>query len=281
MELHIFFAVLLAAALHATWNAFVKGGKDPFLSLTHMSLAATVVMGIAVCFVSPPKAAAWPWICASILFHLGYRLALAAMYRIGDMGQVYSIARGTAPFLTALVTLLLAGERLGTFGYTGICLLGLGVTLISLKGSRLSGLDPKAVLAALTTSAWICGYTYADGQGARVNGDALSFIAWCFLMNALANLLWCTWQRSFMEIITTFRAAWLPATAAALSSEVAYAIAIWAMTKAPIAVVAALRETSVLFAAIISVVFLREPLTVWRLAAAPIIVAGAMLLRLG
>lgn len=282
MELHIFFAVLLAAAMHAIWNAVVKGGGDPLLSITHMAFSAMAISGIALLFVDTPTAATWPWLILSVILHTGYRIALIAMYRLGDMGQVYPIARGTAPFMTALITFAIIGESLGIWGYSGIGLLGLGVGLISLKGSRLGGIDTKAAGAALITSCWISGYTFADGYGARLNGNGggPSYAIWLFFLSSATNIAWGYSQRGG-EIFSTWRHTWKTSTGATCMSELAYFIAIWAMTKAPIALVAALRETSVLFAAGISVVILREPLTVWRIAAAIVIVAGAMLLRLG
>jgi drug/metabolite transporter (DMT)-like permease len=163
MELHVFLAVLVAAALHATWNAMVKSGGDPLLSITHMAMAGFVLSGVGLLFVKVPEAAAWPWLIGSIILHTGYRFALINMYRVGDMGQVYPLARGAAPFLTAVLTLALIGEWLNLFGYLGIALLGVGVVLLSLKGDRLGGVDRKAASAALLTSVWISAYSFTDG----------------------------------------------------------------------------------------------------------------------
>lgn len=280
LDIWVFLAVLLAAALHAVWNAMVKGGGDPLLSITHMAMAGIVFAAIGLAFVPAPAMAAWPWLMLSVVLHTGYRLALVKMYGRGDLGQVYPIARGAAPFMTALVTFLLIGEQLGVAGYAGIIALGVGVALISLKGSRLGGLDTAAVTAALATSAWISAYSFADGHGARVNGSGPSFALWLFFLNCIANLSLGFYWRG-REVWTTWTQQWPAATGAAFMSQLAYFIAIWAMTKAPIALVAALRETSVLFGALISIVVLREPFTVWRGLAAASIVAGAMLMRLG
>ncbi len=258
----------------------VKGGGDPLLSITHMAFSGFIFAGVGLAFVDAPSPDAWPWLLLSVFLHAGYRVALVKMYSRGDMGQVYPIARGAAPFMTAMVTLLLIGERLGPGGYAGIFALGLGVVLISLKGSRLGDLDRGAVTAALATSVWISAYSFADGHGARINGSGPSFAIWLFFLSSLANIGWGFSQRG-TEIFTTWRATWRTSAGATFMSELAYFIAIWAMTQAPIALVAALRETSVLFAALISTVFLREPFTAWRGLAALSIVAGAMLMRLG
>lgn len=280
MDIAVFFAVLLAAALHAVWNAIVKGGGDPLLSITHMAIAGIIFASIGLFFVPLPATSALPWLFLSVVLHTGYRLALVKMYARGDMGQVYPIARGAAPFMTALVTYLLISEKLGPAGYAGIIALGIGVALISLKGSRLGDLDRAAVTAALATSAWISAYSFADGHGARLNGSGPGFALWLFFLNCLANLsLGFHWRGR--EVWATFKLQWKAAAGAAFMSQLAYFIAIWAMTKAPIALVAALRETSVLFGALISIMFLREPFTIWRALAAVSIVIGAMLMRLG
>jgi drug/metabolite transporter (DMT)-like permease len=266
--------------MHAGWNAVVKGGGDPLLSIAHMAIAGSVTAGLGLLFVPVPMAAAWPWLIASVVLHTGYRYALIKMYSLGDLGHVYPLARGAAPFLTALITLAWIGERLAAIGYLGIAALGIGVALLTLKGGRRGGLDANAAGAALITSLWISAYSFADGHGARINGHAASFALWLFALNCVCMVAWGHLARG-PALWSTFQASWPTALSAAIISQLAYFIAIWAMTKAPIALVAALRETSVLFALLISVLVLREPLTRWRMAAGTILVAGAMLLRLG
>lgn len=178
MEFHVFLAVLAAAAMHAGWNAMVKGGGDPLQSIAHMAIAGVVTSGIGLMFVPVPIAAAWPWLLVSVVLHTGYRYALINMYRLGDLGQVYPLARGAAPFLTAVISFAWIGEHLSPVAYFGIGALGCGVILLSLKGGRLGALDGKAASAALATSLWISGYSFADGYGARINGDAAGFALW-------------------------------------------------------------------------------------------------------
>lgn len=280
MDVFVFLAVLAAAALHAAWNAIVKGGGDPLLSIVHMGVCGLAFSTVGLAFVAVPNADAWPWLLLSVVLHLGYRVSLVAMYRAGDLGQVYPIARGAAPLLTAVATLFLLGERLGAYGYFGIAMLGVGVVLLSLKGGRLGGLDARAAGAALLTSLWISGYSFADGHGARLNGSGPSFALWLFFLNCLSAIALGLALRGRAALVS-FPTYWRGAAGAALMSQLAYFIAIWAMTKAPIALVAALRETSVLFGALISVLFLHEPLTRWRVAAGVSIVVGAMAMRLG
>jgi len=279
VDLHIFMAVLVAAALHAGWNAHIKSGGDPFLNVAHMSLGACFVSGALLFTVDVPIAAAWPWVIASVVLHAGYRLALIAAYRSGDLGQVYPIARGTAPLMTAAITAYAIGERLSVRGYIGILLLAGGVFLMSLRGGRLGELNRRGVGFALQTSCWTAGYSFVDGYGARVNGSSASYIFWMFFLSALTMVATALVVRGPKELLTV-RERWPSVLAAVCMSEAAYFIAVWAMTRAPIALVAALRETSVLFAAVLSVYMLGEPITRWRIAAGVLVVVGVIMMRL-
>ncbi len=281
MELYVFLAVMAAAAMHAGWNALLKGNGDPFDTMARISLFGGVISGVAVWFVQWPVVAAWPWIAVSLAIHAIYRYFLIATYRAGDLAQVYPIARGSAPLLTAAGTALLLAETLSGWGYLGIAALASGVFLMSMKGSRTGQLDARAVGLALCTSVAISAYTIVDGYGARLNGSAASFILWEMLGNAVVMGITALLVRgpSVYAGLRT-RAQWMPAAGAAALSITSYIIATWAMTKAPIALVAALRETGVLFAALIGAVFLSEPMTRWRWTAAVIIVCGVVMLRL-
>ena len=280
MDAFVFSAVLGAALLHASWNALLKGGGDPFLAVSHTAIMAVIVAGLLLPFVSLPIAAAWPWLMASAILHTGYRFSLVRMYRAGDLAQVYPIARGAAPLMTATITAVAIGERLTVYGYAGIALLTTGVFVLSLKGNRLGGLDRHAAGHALLTSLWITAYSFVDGYGARVNGSGPSFAIWMFFINGATMIPIALYLRG-SEVVSSLKTGWRLALGITVMAETAYFIAIWAMTKAPIALVAALRETSVFFAAVLAVVFLKEPLTRWRVMAAMIIVAGAGLMRLG
>lgn len=279
MDLTVFLAVLVAAALHAGWNAHIKSGGDPFLNVAHMSFAAIFVSGVLINFVSFPIAAAWPWLIGSVVLHAGYRFALIAAYKSGDLGQVYPIARGAAPLMTAVITATLIGERLSLYGYAGILLLAAGVFLMSFRGGRLGELNRRGVGFALQTACWTAAYSVVDGVGARVNGSGPSFVIWMFFLSALTMVVCALIARGPRELLMV-RDRWPLVLAAVMMSEGAYFIAVWAMTQAPIALVAALRETSVLFAAILSVVLLGEPLTGWRVLAGLLVVAGVVMMRL-
>ncbi len=280
MELYVFLAVLAAAAMHAGWNALLKGGGDPFDTMAHMSVAGGIISLVGITILPLPNAAAWPLIALSWVLHTAYRTFLIAGYRAGDLTQVYPIARGAAPLLTAGATALLLSETLPVSGYLGIAMLGTGVLLMSMKGSRAGGLDVAAVGFALATAVSISAYTIVDGYGARVSGSAASFVLW--EMAGAALIMAATALKVRGPTVYAAPRTWFPkAAAGAAMSTTSYIIATWAMTKAPIALVAALRETGVLFAALIGVVFLAEPMTRWRWSAALVIVGGVVMLRLG
>ncbi len=279
MDAYVFLAVIAAAAMHAGWNALLKGGGDPFDSMARISAAGGVIAAVGVWFVKWPETAAWPWIALSWALHAIYRYFLISAYRAGDLSHVYPIARGTAPLLTAIGTAVLLGETLSTVGYGGILALASGVLLMSVKGSRDGGFELHAVGFALATACTICAYTIVDGHGSRINGSAASFILWEMLGNAVVMAATALHVRG-PSVYAELRTKWPAAVGAASMSTTAYIIATWAMTKAPIALVAALRETGVLFAALIGTVFLAEPMTRWRWSAAAVIVFGVVMLRL-
>jgi drug/metabolite transporter (DMT)-like permease len=280
METYVFVAVLIAAACHASWNAVIKFGLDPFTTTALIAIMSGLVAAPLVPAFGLPPAAAWPWVIASVILHLGYYIGLTEAYRAGDMGQVYPIARGTAPLMTASASTLLLGEALGFTGWVGIVVLATGVVLMSLRGGRdIASLDRRAVGFALFTAVTICGYSLVDGIGARTAGNAHAYTAALFVCDGLSMAAFALIRRGSGVIVDMGRN-WKAGLIGGALSLIAYWIAIWAMTVAPIALVAALRETSVLFGALIAVVVLREPLRATRIAAALLIVTGLALIRL-
>ncbi len=279
MDWQVFLAVLLAAAMHAGWNAVVKGGGDPLVSITHVNLFSGLSALCLLALVPFPKAEAWPWIAASAALHAIYRFMLVGAYRSGDMAQVYPIMRGAAPMMTAAGTALLISEVISTTGFVAISALCAGVFLMSLKGSRVGSFNRRAVAFALASAVSTCGYSLADGIGARANGSGPGYALWMFVMNALLFQLIVIAIRG-PAVYESLRSNSVLAVGGGLMSMAAYFIAIWGMTQAPIALVAALRETSVLFGALIATFILKEPLTPWRVAASLLVVAGVVLLRL-
>ncbi|MEN3375017.1 MAG: hypothetical protein V7604_372 [Hyphomicrobiales bacterium] len=279
MDTSVFLAVLLGAACHAGWNAFLKIKLEPFTAMALIAITSAIVVLPALFVLPIPPAPAWPWIVASTVFHLGYFIGLSEAYRTGDMGQVYPIARGTAPLMTALASTFIIGEAIGLRGWLGILILVSGVFLLSMRGGRDLHFDKRAVTFALLTAVTICGYSVVDGSGARAAGNAHAYAVWLFLLDGLMMLVFVLLRRG-RAVFAEFAGFWPSGLIGGTLSLAAYWITIWAMTVAPIALVAALRETSVLFAAVIAVVVLKEPLQRPRIIAALMIVAGLVLIRL-
>ena len=279
METFVFLAVLFAAACHAGWNALIKVGLDPLSTTTLISVGSGIVALAFSPFVGVPAWAAWPWLAASIVIHLVYFASLIESYRTGDLGQVYPIARGSAPLMTAAVTSIFVGEKLSALGWAGIAALVGGVLLLSARGARhLAEIDRRAIGFALFTALTICAYSVVDGIGARLSANPNGYSVWLFVGIAVVMVPYALY-RDGRDVIPAMQRFWLRGFAGGALQVLSYGIAIWAMTVAPIAIVATLRETSVLFGAVIAVVVLKEPLRAARIAAACLIVCGLVLIR--
>ena len=280
MDLFVFLAVLAAAACHAGWNALLKLKVEPIVATSLVAAASGLVAVPFAFFAGLPSSASWPYVLASVAIHIVYYLTLAQAYRFGDLGQVYPIARGTAPLMTAILATVWLGEGLGGYGWLGVIVLAAGILLLAVRGRRaLERFDARSVGFALLTSLTITTYTLVDGVGARVSGSALQYTVWLFLLSGGSMAVY-GFAKVGRRLAGDFAANWQLAIAGAALSTAAYAIAIWAMTVAPIALVAALRETSVLFAALLGMVLLREPVLPARIAAALLVMTGVVLLRL-
>ena len=280
MTTFVFLAVLFAALCHAGWNVLVKIGLDPLATTTLITLGGAAVAIPILPFAGLPQAAAWPWLITSAVIHLFYFAGLIESYRAGDLGQVYPIARGAAPLMTATLAVITVGERLSAPGWAGIVLLVLGVCLLSLRGGRdLARFDHKAVGFALFTAITICLYSVVDGIGARASGNPAAYVLWLFVGFALILPSYAAF-RDGTAVFKPMLLYWRRGLVGGGMQVVSYGIALWAMTVAPIALVAALRETSVLFGALIAVVVLKEPLRAVRIAAALLILGGLVLIPL-
>jgi drug/metabolite transporter (DMT)-like permease len=279
MSLPVFGAVLAAAFMHAGWNAAAKLRLEPILTMALISASAGLFALPASLWFGWPGAASWPWLAGSILLHLGYYIALAEAYRHADMGQVYPIARGSAPLLTACASLLLLQEALAPIAALGIAILCAGVALMAFAKVGGQGPSRTALGHALLTGTLISGYTLVDGLGARAAGNPHAYAATLFVIDAIPLPVFVLWTRG-RGILSSVKGLALPGLGGGGLALGSYWIAIWAMTVAPIPTVAATRETSVLFAMLISVVVLKEPLLLSRIAAVIVIVAGVVTMRL-
>jgi phosphonate utilization associated putative membrane protein len=271
-------AVLFGALLHASWNALVKSSSDKDLDMAVIHLIGSFLGIPLVALAGWPVAAAWPYIAASVVVHIGYYLALTGAYRHGELGLTYPLMRGVAPLLVALSATFTLGETLSPLAWAGVLCISCGVLVLGLNAHALK--VPKAVGFALTNAVIIAIYTVIDGLGVRASGNALQYVATLFLLDGwpFALLMFATRGRAVGRYA---RHRWPVATLGACASLGSYGIALWAMTRAPVATVAALRETSVLFAVLLGAWFLKEAFTPRRVLGACVIVAGVMALRLG
>ena len=278
MEFQVFLAVLFAAVLHASWNAVIRRGSDRFQGMLLMTLTQGV-MGLALAlFVPLPSGIIWVWVLGSGALHTAYKLFLAGAYQHGDLSRVYPIARGAAPMMVVLGGFFLLPDSVEIKEYLGIALIGVGVMMMA-NGVFRSGETRSLIPLALGSAVCTAGYTLIDGMGARVAGNATMFTAWLFVFDAMFFTIFAGATRG-RRVFVASRRAWIIGTIAGVLSLTTYWIAVWAMTVAPIALVAAVRETSVLFAAIIGVVILKEKTSVGKIIAVLVIVAGIVIIRL-
>jgi drug/metabolite transporter (DMT)-like permease len=277
MPVHILVLVLFAAALHATWNALVKGADDKLLTTVMVVGAAGLLAAVALPFLRPPAAASWPFIAASAICETIYYILLANAYRFGDMSRIYPLMRGTAPLLVAAGGTFLIGETLSPGAWLGIGLISFGIMGLA-RSSRVTG-DTKGIAFALGNATVIASYTLIDGNGVRESGSILAYTMWTFVLPAIPLAAWALLMKrvAFGRLIAARAHIGL---AGGVGTVVAYGLALWAMTLAPVALVAALRETSVLFATAISVFILKEKVSCGRIAFVCIVAAGAVALRL-
>ena len=280
-------AVLLAAFAHAAWNAWIKSSQDKALdtALTH-SLAGLWALGPAL-WVGPPPPVAWPfWGCTAVL-HLSYYVALSRAYQHGDLGLAYPVMRGTAPLLVTAFSTTVLGEAPTAGGWLGAIGITAGVLLVGLGRPGALLQHRQALAYALLTAVIIAAYTLVDGQGTRLSGPdlagVLSYVLWVFVGNAVPFTALLAWRRGptgRRHMALALRQRGLRLAVGGLASLGSYAVALWAMSRAPIASVAALRETSVLFAALLATHWLGEAWSGRRLLGAALVVVGVMVLKL-
>ncbi len=271
-------AVLFGALLHAGWNALVKSSSDKDLDTALIHLIGSLLAIPIVALVGWPDPKAWPFIAASVLIHIGYYLALTGAYRHGDLGLTYPLMRGVAPLLVALSATFTLHETLSPLSWAGVLGISAGVLVLGLSRHALD--SPKAVSFALANAVVIATYTVVDGLGVRASGHALQYVATLFMFDGWPYALLIFATRGH-DLGRYARARWPMATLGACGSLGSYGIALWAMTVAPVATVAALRETSVLFAVMLGSWMLKEQVTLRRFIGACTIVGGVMAVRMG
>jgi len=277
MPLIVFAVVMLAALLHASWNAIVKSAPDKFLGTIMITTAAAALSAALIPFLPSPATSSFPYAATSAGLQIVYFLLVARTYQIADMSQTYPLMRGAAPLIVALVSAFLMDDTLSLVAWVGVMVVCLGVFSIAL-GSTSN--DRKGVRLALLNALVIAGYTLIDGLGVRRSGAPATYTLWVFLLSGVPLTLWAITMRRTIFIPYLGRH-WRLGMAGGIGTTASYGLALWAMTMAPIAVVAALRETSILFGTLIAGFVLREPIGPRRAIAACIVAAGAAILRLG
>ena len=272
-------AVLLGALLHAGWNALIRGAADRTLDTVLVPTGAAVVAACALPFLPPPSPASWPYLAASGIIHVGYFLLVAGSYRHGELSFVYPLMRGSAPVISAVAAMLLLNEMPTASGWLGVLLISGGVLFLAGDSWRARTFHGGAALFALSTAGIIAIYTLVDGAGVRLSGNAASYTCWVLLLTALP-LLGIFLLRDRATTTNYAQRHWRRGLLGGGCTLASYALALWAMTQAPIAMVAALRETSVVFAAIIAMTLLGERVSRIRGLSILIVAAGAVAIKL-
>ena len=277
LPLTVTLAVLVAAVTHATWNAIAHGIKDQTLAFALIGVGGIIVAIPLVIVAAMPKPECWPYLLASIVIHVFYNLLLMRCYRLGEFGQVYPLARGTSPLVVTTLAAVFVHEHLAWPQIAGVTVVSAGLATLVLAGRRPSR---AAFLAAVGTGLTIAAYTTVDGVGVRLSASPVGYIGWLMLLESLCVPMFALIRRRDVLLKQPPRIL-LSGLAAGALSVLAYGLVLWAQTRGALAPIAALRETSVIFGAIIGTLIFREPFGRSRIAATVLVVAGILMLNSG
>lgn len=280
LESHLIVLVLIAAVLHASWNALIKTGRDRLLGMAVVQGAGSLVAAPLVFFVAAPAVESWPYLGVSIVLHMGYFFFLLQAYRVGDFSHVYPLARGSAPLMVAAGAAVFAGEGLNPLALGGLMVASAGITSLVFGGGKDETRDWRPFLFAMGTAVFIAVYTVVDGLGVRVSGSPLGYIVWLMFLDSFGLVLY-TLKRRPGELGPYIKAHGKSCFAGGVMCVTAYGLVIWALNSGPMAYVSAVRETSVVFAALIGTRVLGESFGARRLIAALVVVAGILIMNLG
>jgi drug/metabolite transporter (DMT)-like permease len=279
LTIEVMLAVLLGALLHSAWNAMIRSSSDRALDMVLVVTGATVITGCLLPFSSLPATASWPYLIASGVIHVVYFTLVALSYRHGELSFAYPIMRGSAPVLSAIAAALLLAEWPSAGGWLGVLLICGGVMLLAADSWRNGQLNRQATLFALATAGTIVIYTLVDGVGARLSGNPAVYTGWVFVLTAVPLLALFSKVHG-RRTATYLHRHWKRGLVGGACTLASYALSLWAITQAPIALVAALRETSVVFGAVIAATLLREPVSRNRWLAILVVVAGAIAIKM-
>jgi drug/metabolite transporter (DMT)-like permease len=278
MSLTVMLAVLAAALLHASWNAIAKAASGKAGDVIAVGIAAGLVAAFALPFLPLPARASWPQLAASAIVHLGYFKLLEMAYRGGDLSVAYPLMRGTPPLITALGAWALLAEPLSPGGWLAVGIIVAGALALAADGLRARHASARTLAIVAANIVVIAVYTLVDGSGVRASGNASSYIVWMFVLTAATLVVARPWLGG--QALPQSRGAWGLLAAGAVCTLGSYGIVLWAMTLAPIGLVAALRETSIVFGTLIAAAFLRERVSPRRWAAVALVASGAVMMKL-
>jgi drug/metabolite transporter (DMT)-like permease len=272
--------VLTGALLHASWNAVVKSAGDKFLNAVMVISISMAISIVALPFFALPHADSWPFLALSTVLQATYVVLIAKAYGGGDMSVAYPLMRGTAPLIVALISLPLIGEALPPLRWLGIALISAGVLVMAFDSMRIAKSGGATVATALLNACFIAAYTVTDGIGVRKSGSPIAYTLWLTILHATPLLAWATYT-SRVKLFALFAKRWRAGIFGGFATLASYGAALWAMSQnVPVAAVAALRETSILFAAAISFFLFKEALGRYRILGIVIILSGVALIRI-
>jgi drug/metabolite transporter (DMT)-like permease len=277
LPLTVTLAVLAAAVTHAVWNAIAHGIKDQMLAFALIGLGGIVVAIPLIVVAAVPRSASWPYLLGSVAIHVFYVLLLMQCYRLGEFSQVYPLARGVSPLVVTILATVFVGEHLALPQIAGVLVVSAGLTFLVVGGRRPG---QAAFLAAIGTGLTIAAYTTVDGVGVRLSASPAGYIGWLMLLQSLQVPMFALVRRRHV-LLKQPRRILLSGLAAGALSVLAYGLVLWAQTRGALAPIAALRETSVIFGAIIGTLVFREPFGRTRIIAAIIVAGGILLLNVG
>jgi drug/metabolite transporter (DMT)-like permease len=270
-------AVLGAAALHASWNAVAHRIRDRLVGFVLIGIGYMAVCALIAPWVRGPARAAWPYLGGSVALHIAYSLFLMRSYQLGDFNQMYPLARGTSPWVVAIIAAVFVGESPTPLHAAGIAVISVGLLVLAFAGGRPSRAALPAVAAAVVTGLAIAGYTVLDGIGVRSAHSTPGYMAWLFLLQGPALPLLAIAVRG-RRLLADCRPVAVPGLLSGAISVAAYGIVLWAQTREALATVASLREVSIVFGSLIGAIAFHERFGRWRMAGAALAVAGIMLL---
>ena len=279
MPITVLTAVLCGALLHASWNVFIRAASDKQLTTVLVAGSAGVLTALLLPFLSLPGLESLPYLIASVLIHIVYFTLVARLYRNTDLSFAYPIMRGSAPALSAVVAVVLLHESPTPHGWLGLLLVSLGIFIIAGDSWRSGTLKYSAAMLALANASVIVAYTLVDGIGARLSGHPVSYTCWLFFLTALPLLVIFIKQQG-REGVKKMRVNYGKGLLGGACSVGSYGLALWAMTQVSIALVAALRETSVIFATLLAAGFLKEQVTPLRYVSILVVTAGAIVIKM-